>query len=384
MSRIPLPFPFMRHPLALAAVGAVAVILVSGLYMRWSHAADLRERAVAQQVQAVALVTPLPVSAPTMELPARIEAWARAPLYARVSGYLKRWTVDIGEHVTAGQVLAEIETPDLDQQLQQARAELARARSEASLADTTARRWQSLLGTDSVSRQEVEERTAAAQTSLAQVEALRANVERIQALQQFRRIAAPFDGIVTARNTDVGALINAGMSRDSELFVVSDTHRLRVYVDVPQRQVAAIREGSVATLSVPERPGRSFQAMVQSLAQAIDSDSGAMRVQLTVNNPDGELLPGGFATVRFEADVQPEALGVPPSALIFGRNGVQVALIDDDSRARLRSVTIARDFGPVVELANGSVASTDRVISNPPDGISSGDEVRITVQEPST
>ena len=379
-----LPIPFLRRPAALAIVGVAAMIVASGLYIRWSHAGALRERAAIRHVPTVALVMPAPVSASAIELPGRIEAWARAPIYARVSGYLKRWTVDIGGSVKAGQTLAEIETPDLDQQLQQARAELTRAQSEATLADTTARRWQSLLGTDSVSRQEVEERTAAAQAGQAQVNALRANVERIQALQEFRRIAAPFDGIVTARNTDVGALINAGMNRDSELFVVSDTRRLRVYVDIPQRQVAAIREGGRATLNVPEHPGRSFQASVQSLSQAIDSGSGAMRVQLTVDNPDGALLPGGFATVRFEQGEQTQALGLPPSALIFGRNGVQVAVVDGDSRAQLRPVAIARDFGPVVELAAGAVTASDRVISNPPDGIASGDEVRVAAQEPNS
>lgn len=376
-------FHFLRRPATLAVIGVAAVIVVSGLFLRWSRASELRERAATQSVPVVTLIAPSPVSALALELPARIEAWARAPIYARVSGYLKRWTVDIGGRVKSGQTLAEIETPDLDQELQQARAELTRARSEAALADTSARRWRSLLASDSVSRQEAEERTADAQAKKAQVNALQANVERIQALQQFQRIAAPFDGIVTTRNTDVGSLINGGMSRGSELFVVSDTRRLRIYVDVPQRQVASIHEGSTAKLSVPERPGRSFPATVQSMAQAIDSGTGAMRVQLIVDNPDGELLPGGFATVRFDDFKAPERFALPPSALIIGRGGVQVASVDNQGRAQLRTVIIARDYGRMIELTD-ALDPDDHVINNPPDGLASGDHVRIataTAQE---
>ncbi|EER60872.1 efflux transporter, RND family, MFP subunit, partial [Acidovorax delafieldii 2AN] len=245
------------------------------------------------------------------------------------------------------------------------------------------RRWQSLLTSDSVSRQEVEERVADHTAKQAAVNALQANVERLQAMQQYRRLTAPFDGIVTARNTDVGALINVGSSAGSELFVVSDVRRLRIYVNVPQRQVAAIRSGAKAQVNVPERPGETFKATVQSLAQAIDASTGAMRVQLTVDNADGRLLPGGFATVRFEAAGGTQALGLPPSALIVGRNGVQVALVDDEGRTQLRPVTIARDLGRVVELTDG-VRESDRVINSPPDGIADGDVVRIAAaaQEP--
>ncbi|HEJ3621339.1 efflux RND transporter periplasmic adaptor subunit [Pseudomonas aeruginosa] len=369
---------FLRRPTALMLLGIAATIVISGLFLRWSRASELRGRSVGQSVPAVALIAPTPVSTAVIELPARIEAWARAPIYARVSGYLSNWTVDIGGKVKSGQTLAEIETPDLDQELQQARAELTRARSEAALAETTARRWQSLLTTDSVSRQETEERLADAKARQAQVNALQANVERIQALQQFKRLAAPFDGIVTARRTDVGSLINVGMNPGNELFVVSDTHRLRVYVNVPQRQVASIREGSTAQLSVPERPGRTFAATVQSLAQAIDSGTGAMRVQLSVENPDGVLLPGGFATVRFNKTEDASArFGLPPSALIISRGGVQVASVDDEGRVQLRPVTISRDHGRIIELAD-SLSASDRFINNPPDGLLSGDPVRVS------
>lgn len=372
-----------RYLPALILIAVAAAIVVTGLVTRWSRAEQLREDAQTQSVRTVAVILPSPIEGSALALPGRIEAWSRAPIYARVSGYLKRWSRDIGEPVKAGQVLAEIDTPDVDQELQQARAELARARSEAALADTTARRWQSLLTSDSVSRQEVEERVADHTAKQAAVNALQANVERLQAMQQYRRLTAPFDGIVTARNTDVGALINGGSSAGSELFVVSDVRRLRIYVNVPQRQVAAIRGGAKAQVNVPERPGETFEATVQSLAQAIDASTGAMRVQLTVDNADGRLLPGGFATVRFEAVGGTQALGLPPSALIVGRNGVQVALVDDEGRTQLRPVTIARDLGRVVELTDG-VRESDRVINSPPDGIADGDVVRIAAaaQEP--
>ncbi|MBU9618700.1 efflux RND transporter periplasmic adaptor subunit [Burkholderia multivorans] len=372
-----------RYLPALILIAVAAAIVVIGLVTRWSRAEQLREDAQTQSVRTVAVILPSPIEGSALALPGRIEAWSRAPIYARVSGYLKRWSRDIGEPVKAGQVLAEIDTPDVDQELQQARAELARARSEAALADTTARRWQSLLTSDSVSRQEVEERVADHTAKQAAVNALQANVERLQAMQQYRRLTAPFDGIVTARNTDVGALINVGSSVGSELFVVSDVRRLRIYVNVPQRQVAAIRSGAKALVNVPERPGETFEATVQSLAQAIDASTGAMRVQLTVDNADGRLLPGGFATVRFEAVGGTQALGLPPSALIVGRNGVQVALVDDEGRTQLRPVTIARDLGRVVELTDG-VRESDRVINSPPDGIADGDVVRIAAaaQEP--
>ncbi|XLV72119.1 efflux RND transporter periplasmic adaptor subunit [Ralstonia syzygii subsp. celebesensis] len=284
---------------ACAALIAVVAVVTAGLLSRRSQARDLQVRAAAQAVPAVKLVEPTALAAETLELPARLEPWARAPIHARVSGYLKRWSIDIGGSVKAGQVLGEIETPELDEQLAQARAELATARSNAALAASTARRWQSLLATDSVSRQEADEKAGDLAAKQSVVHALQANVDRVQATKQYARLLAPFDGVVTARNTDVGALIGAGGSPGNELFVVSDIRRLRVYVNVPQRQATAVRMGSEAQLIVPERPAQVYRARVESLAHAIQSGSGAMLVQLVVDNQAGELLPGGFATVRF-------------------------------------------------------------------------------------
>jgi RND family efflux transporter MFP subunit len=355
-------------------VAAVAVV-IAGLMSRRLQAQQLEQGAAARAVPTVTVVSPSAAATAAVELPARIEAWARAPIYARVSGYLQQWTVDIGAPVKAGQLLAKIETPDLDQQLAQARAELASARSNGALAATTAARWQGLLVANAVSRQEAEEKAGDLAAKQSNVKAMQANVERLLALQRFTRLVAPFDGVVTARNTDVGALINAGGVAGSELFVVSDIRRLRVYVQVPQRQVAMVRVGGTAQLSVPERAARSYPATVQSLAQAIDADSGTMLVQLAVDNAAGELLPGAFGTVRFDTPVVDGTLGVPPAALILGKNGVHVAAVDSSNRVSLKPVTVARDLGNVVQLAG--LERGDRLIDSPPDGIANGDLVRI-------
>ncbi|NJB93197.1 efflux RND transporter periplasmic adaptor subunit [Xanthomonas arboricola] len=363
-----------RLPLVVVLCIALAIVVV-GVSSRWTRAEALRNRAQERSDPVVKLIFPTPVEAASVDLPGRIEAWSRAPIYARASGYLKSWSVEIGQSVKAGQTLAEIETPDLDQQLAQARSEASSLRRQADQAEATANRWKLLLESRAVARQDAEERIAAAQAQKAQVEALQANVQRLQTLQGFRRLVAPFDGIVTARNTDIGALINDGMSAGSELFVVSDVHRLRVYVNVPQREISGLQSGAKAQLSVPEHPGKIYEATVMSLAQAIDSGSGAMRVQLTVDNPTGELLPGGYATVRFLPAQGVVSLGLPPSALILGKDGVQVATLNEDSQVRLLSVSITRDYGRVVAL-EGGLTTTMRVIDSPPDGISNGDRVR--------
>jgi RND family efflux transporter MFP subunit len=276
-------------------------------------------------------------------------------------------------------VLATIETPDLDQDLRQAQAQLAVARSNLALAESTAKRWQSLVAQNAVSKQEADEKQGDFISKQSNVAALQASVERQQALKRYTRLSAPFDGVVTARNTDVGALVNAGSggAAGSELFVVSDLRRLRVYVQVPQRQVAQLHPGSLARVSVPERPGATYQARVQSLAQAINAGSGTMLVQLAVENPKAELVPGAFATVAFDqAPIADKAVAIPPGALIMGRNGAQVAVLDAANKVRLRKVTIARDLGNVIELGEG-VTRADRIIDSPPDGLADGDVVKL-------
>jgi RND family efflux transporter MFP subunit len=368
--------PLVIGAIALAVAGAV---VIAGLATRHSQAEQLKQTAAERAVPTVSLVAMKDIAGSPMELPARIEAWSRAPIYARVSGYLQAWRVDIGAPVKAGQVLATIETPDLDQDLRQAQAQLAVARSNLALAESTAKRWQSLVAQQAVSKQEADEKQGDFVSKQSTVQALQASLERQQALKRYTQLVAPFDGVVTARNTDVGALVNAGSggAAGSELFVVSDLRRLRVYVQVPQRQVAQIRTGSTAQVSVPERPGASYPAKVVSLAQAINAGSGTMLVQLAVENPKGELLPGAFATVAFDqAAMAGDAVVIPPGALIMGRNGAQVAVLDAGNRVRLRKVTIARDLGNVIQLGDG-VTRADRIIDSPPDGLADGDVVRV-------
>jgi len=369
--------PRSRGPRAVIAIVVVAgVVVAAGLISRHSQADRLHASAEARTVPTVKLLTPATGASSALDLPARVDAWARAPIYARVSGYLQSYKVDIGTPVKAGQVLAVIETPDVDQQLLQAQGELAVARSTLALADTTSARWKTLRAVNAVSAQEAEEKLGDSTAKRASVQALSANVERMQQMQRYAKLTAPFDGVVTARNTDVGALINVGGSAGSELFVVSDISRLRVYVNVPQRQVALIKPGAKALLSVPERDGKTYAATVQSLAQSINTGSGAMLVQLSVDNASGELVPGAFANVRFDLPGAAGGMSVPPGSLIYGKGGVQVATVDAHSRVLLKPVTLGRDLGTAVEVSSG-IAAGERIIDSPPDGIATGDQVQV-------
>ena len=366
----------MGHkPLALGLIVLAAALVAAGVMSRRSQAEQVNE-ASAPLVPTVSVLAAKQITGAPLELPARIEAWQRAPIYARVSGYLKSWSVDIGAPVKTGQQLADIETPDLDQQLLQAKAELASARSNLTLATSTAKRWQGLLAADAVSHQEADEKAGDLAAKQSAVSAMQANVDRVQSLQRYTRLVAPFDGVVTTRNTDVGALISVGGAPGTELFVVSDISRLRIYVNVPQRQIAAVKVGDKAELSVPERPGKTYTATVQSLSQAINASSGAMLVQLTVQNDNRELIPGGYASIHFDAPLTSAALSIPPSALIFNKAGTQVATLGKDNRVVVKQITVGRDLGNALEIASG-IDSNDQVISNPPDGVATGDVVRV-------
>ncbi|HEY0683557.1 MAG TPA: efflux RND transporter periplasmic adaptor subunit [Steroidobacter sp.] len=360
------------------------VIVVSGIGMRVSDHRELSEWTEEQAIPTVAVVTPTNGDAAArIELPGRLEALSRAPLHARVSGYLKTWKVDIGAPVKAGQLLAEIEAPDIEQQLLQAEADLASAEANAALAASTAKRWQSMLGRDSVSRQEVEEKVGDLAAKQALVKAERANVERLRTMKGFTRIVAPFDGVVTARNTDIGELITAGGGAGRELFVVSNTGRLRVYVNVPQVYASQLNTDAKATITVPDQPGKKYSAAVEASARAVNVATGTTLMQLIVDNKSGELLPGGYASVSFELEGEAHALRVPASALIFDQSGLRVATVGSDNRVIMKPVTIARDHGAFIEVATGLDAS-DRVIATPPDGLIAGSAVRVlepTVQE---
>jgi RND family efflux transporter MFP subunit len=373
-----------RRGLRLAAIVLLLIMLVvvvTGIVTRIFDKRHLREWTDAQAIPTVVVNLPgAGKDVVTLDLPGRLEAYARAPIYARVSGYLKSWKADIGASVKSGQLLAEIETPDLDQQLLQAKADLVSAESAASLSATTAKRWQAMLGSDSVSRQEVDEKTGDLTNKQAMVKAAQANVDRYQAMKGFTRIVAPFDGKVTARSTDVGALINAGSGVGPELFVISDTRKLRVYVNVPQNYAPGIKPGGKAKVSVPEYPGKFFPATVESSAQAINAASGSMLVQLVVDNAAGELLPGGYAVISFDLANEKPALSIPSSALVFDKSGLHVATVDKADKIVLKPVTIARDLGKLIEIGSGLTAE-DRVVESPPDGVVDGQPVHLAVPE---
>ena len=361
----------------IAASVLAAVVVFNGLQVRAKDAAQLKVLADKQSTVTVNVITPTSnTDASALSLPGRIEAYTRAPLYSRISGYLKSWKADIGMSVKAGQVLAEIDTPDLDQQILQAKAELASTQANAAMSENTAKRWQSLQATNFVSSQAVEEKLADLNAKLAVVNASQANVNRLQALKNFSRIVAPFDGVVTVRNTDIGQLINVGGAPGSELFVVSDVKRLRLYVNLPQNQVSNIQKGTTAKFTVPEQPGQVFTATVQSMSQAISSSSGSMLVQLSAENKRGELLPGGYASVSFSIPAQANLLSVPPSALVYTKNGLLVATVNTENRVVMKPVVIARDHGNRLELLSGLEAN-DKVIENPPDGVTQGDLVQV-------
>lgn len=361
----------------IAAVIAIAIV-TTGLTQRARSKSELKDWTVAQALPSVSLVKPLALGeASSLQLPGRTEAYASVSMHARVSGYLKAWHHDIGTAVKAGDLLAEIETPDLDQQLLQARADLASAEASASLARTTAERWQTMLGTDAVSQQEVDEKLGAYAAAQAAVKAARANVDRLVATQGFKRIVAPFDGTVTSRTTDVGALIDAGGGAGPELFSVADTRRLRVYVQLAQNYAPSIREGQEATLTVPEHPGREFKAVVESTSNAVNANSGATLVQLSVDNSNGALLPGGYASVQFAlpADATAQGVALPASSLIFNADGLQIAVLGSDDKVALRPIQITRDLGKTIEVTG--IQAGDRVIDSPPEALATGDAVQI-------
>jgi RND family efflux transporter MFP subunit len=362
------------------AVILVAVVII-GLITRATQASNLKTWTEEQAVPTVKVVAPEPGNkGPVLDLPGRLEAYVRAPIYAQVSGYLKEWKTDIGTPVKSGELLGEISTPEIDQQLLQARADLASAKANADLAAITAKRWQAMLGTDSVAQQDVDQRTGDYAAKVALMKAAQANVDRLVATKAFARLVAPFDGVVTARDTDVGALINSGGGTGPELFVVSDIHKLRVYVQVPQAYGPSIRPGSDAVLVVPEYPGHEFHAQVVATSNAVNASSGTTLVQLMVDNADSKLMPGSFAHVHFSLPVDATALRVPASSLIFDNAGLRVATVGSDDKVAFKSVSILFDYGKSVEIGSG-LSAGDRVIDSPPDGIKNGDPVKIAKQD---
>lgn len=379
----PAPALVTRRGLWIAGGSAIAIgviVVIMGITSRRMADAKLSEWTEDQAVPVVAVATPdTKGKKSTFSLPGRLEGYSQAQIYARVSGYLKSWTADIGASVKAGDLLAEIDAPDLDQQIMQAEAELASAQANSNLSQMTLQRGQQLIPSGAVSKQDLDQRSADLSNKLGLVRSAQANLDRLRVLEKYKRITAPFDGLVTARNTDLGALISAGSSNGAPLFVVSDTSRLRAYVAVPQIFVPNIRIGTRAHISVPEYPGREFSGTVEASAQAVDAASGTTRMLIVIDNASGELMSGAFANVGFDLPHPEVAINVPASALIFDRSGLHVATVNSDNRVALKAVTIARDLGKQVEIASG-LTPEDRIIESPPDGLANGDRVRVAGQ----
>ena len=360
---------------------AVLLVVAIGIGVRMKNAHDLAGQALDNAVPVVALAKITPsADGQKLVLPGSVEAFNSAPIYARTSGYVRRWLVDIGDHVAAGQVLAEIDAPDVEQQLAQARADHQTALANLGLAKTTAQRWSELLAHDAVSRQEADEKSGDLTAKTALASAQQANVNRLMVLKGFTRITAPFAGVVTSRSTQIGALIVAGNASSTPLFTVADVHSMRIYVKVPQAYSARIHPGMTAKLTLPDYAGRIFTAQLVRTAGAVDAQSGTELVELAADNADGALKPGAFAQVELSLPATRGALLVPTSALIFRAAGMQVAVLDASGHVVLRPVKLGQDSGNVVEVVSG-LAGNERVIDTPPDAIADGDAVRIASPE---
>lgn len=379
------PSPQSPPPISLRRVAEIAAILiviglVAGFVPRWLAHRRLLAQARTDSNLVVSVISAAPEKSDLgTPLPANVEAFIQASIHARASGYLKDWFVDIGDHVTNGQVLAEIDTPELDEQLAQARAQLDQAKASLGLAKITADRWNTLLKTASVSEQDAAEKQSDYILQQANVEAARANLQRLQDLKSFDRVTAPFTGVITDRNTDIGQLITAGSG--PELFGMAQTDPLRVYVQVPQQYVHDILAGQKAELTFLELPGRTFEATVSQTSGAVDPVTRTLQVELQVPNPKGELFAGSYAQVRFNESAAPGALTISDNAIIFRAQGTQVAIVGPDNKVQLRDVKVGRDFGDSIEVLDGLTA-TDRVVNNPPDSIADG--MTVEIASPST
>jgi len=363
---------------ALIAIAIVAALIIGGILPRMRARAALRTETNQMAVPAVSVVKPKP-SAPGQELvlPANVQAFIDAPIYARTNGYLRRWYADIGAHVKRGQLLAEIDTPEVDQQLSQARADLNTAQANLQLSEITAKRYEGLLKTDSVSQQDADNASGDFAAKKAVVDSAQANVKRLQETQSFQRIYAPFDGIITARNTDIGQLIDSGSAGGprAELFHIASPNKLRVYVNVPQIYSRATKPGMKADLVLQEYPGKRFPGTLVRTADAIDQNTRTLLVEIEVNNPTGELLSGAYAELHMKLPGNISTFLIPVNTLLFRSEGLRVAQ-EKDGVAQLIPITLGRDYGSEVEVISG-LGGNENLIVNPSDSILSGQKVRI-------
>jgi RND family efflux transporter MFP subunit len=369
-------------------VFVVTVILAIAGILRREHASTV----LAKYTDTVA-APPVSIQQPVMQqnaqeivIPGNMQAFTLAPIYARTTGYVKAWYRDIGSHVSKGELLAIIETPELDQQLAQAKADLATAQSNAALAKTTAERYVDLIGKNAVSQQDTDNATTQLESQTTMVNSAQANVHRLEELQSFERIVAPFDGVITQRNIDVGQLITAEGSTTTagagtitgskETFDISAVRTLRVFINVPQIYSPDAKNGAIATLTLPQYPGRKFEGKLVRSSNSVDPASRTLLAEVDVENPTGELLPGSYTEVHLHTSNPAPALIVPVSALILETDGLRVATVDGNNVAHLVHITVGRDFGTSVEVLNG-LEKGQGVIANPPDSLTDGEKVRV-------
>lgn len=371
------PHPYRRKGyIALIAIGILAAW---GIIARIEANSDLTKKTEELAVPTVNVIK-APSAPPKEEiiLPGTVQSWHEAPIYARTNGYIKDWKTDIGAPVKQGDVLAEIETPEIDAQTHQAEADLNTAQANSKLAQSTAKRWVALLKTNSVSKQETDEKVSDALAKTAAEASARANLDRLHQLESFKRVTAPFDGIITARNTDNGALINAGSGSSSgmELFHIADVNKLRIYVQVPENYTAAITPEIKAELHFPEYPTKIFTADFTDTAHALDSTTRTLLVEFSVDNAKHDLIPGGYTEVHLKLPSSASTVRLPANTLIFRSEGIEAAIVDGNGKAQLKPITISRDFGKEVEIVAG-ISPGDSVIVNPPDSLISDEKVNI-------
>jgi RND family efflux transporter MFP subunit len=367
-----------QGPLVGAALLVVAAIALAfwGISTRAKALSVVTSETREAAVPTVAILTP-EKGAPQQDivLPGTMQAFTDAAIYARTNGYLRKWYADIGTRVRAGQVLADIDSPEVEQQLEQARADLATAEANTRLAQLTAERYRDLIKTDSVSKQDLDNANGSLEAKVTAVNSAKANVRRLEQLQGFGQVTAPFDGVVTARNTDVGALIDSG-SNAKELFHVAAVHRLRVFVNVPEIYSRAALPGMMAELTLSEFPGRSFTGTLARTAQSIDTASRTLLTEIDVDNAKGELLAGSYAEVHLKLPSAQSTYKLPINAIIFRTEGVRVAVVGPDGKVLLQPVTLGRDYGDSLEVVSG-ISGKERIILNAPDSIEAGQAVRI-------
>jgi RND family efflux transporter MFP subunit len=367
---------------------ALMALVIAVLLGIWGEVSRVRARsALGKETAESAIPTVVTVTAEgstlgeDLVLPGAVQAFIEAPIYARTSGYLKSWNTDIGTPVTKGQLLAEIETPEVDQQLSQAQADLATARANEALSNSTNVRWQGLLSTESVSKQDADEKSGDASAKKAAADSAAANVARLRDLESFKRVVAPFTGVITARNTDIGALINAGQSTGSELFRIADTRKLRIYVRVPEAFASVTKPGLEAELRFAERPNKTFAAKTVRTSNSLDAILRTLQVELELDNAAGEIFPGAYAEVHFKIPASAATLRLPANTVLFRSAGLQVATLDRDQRVKLKSIVQGRDFGSTIEVLSG-LEPNETVVLNPPDSIANGAQVRIAAAAP--